>query len=372
MRGSVVVVDRNGASRTLATGLVHASGIAWSGSGDEVLFTGSHERSTDNYLSAVSLSGDERVLARAPANFFLMDMTSGGRGLFRTNLASTPILFLGPGDRRERDLSELDLSYVVDLSRDGRTLLGVEQGAGVGKHGAIFLRPTDGAPAVWLGEGDPLALSPDGKWILTRRIYLSPPEARARAHRRRPGPRARSGARGTVPGRQVVPGWEADPVFRDRARTRGAALRAGPGRRQAAGRGSRRLAPAVVRRGGLAGWHPHDRPRSGLGHPRSIPSGARRSHRFPASDPVTTRSAGATTEEGSSSTGPQLPPLPSSGWMSPAAGPVSSASCCHRLRTGCSASIASSPRPTAGRLPTTISANRTISTWARVSDQAVA
>jgi hypothetical protein len=83
-------------------------------------------------------------------------------------------MFLGPGDRRERDLSELDLSFVVDLSRDGRTLLGVEQGAGAGPHGAIFLRPTDGTPAVWLGEGDPLALSPDGKWVLTRRIYLSP------------------------------------------------------------------------------------------------------------------------------------------------------------------------------------------------------
>ena len=174
MRGSVVVVDLRGARRTLVTGLVHASGIAWSGSGDEVLFTGSHERSTDNYLSAVSLSGVERVLARAPANFFLMDMTSRGRGLLRTNLASTPISFLGPGDRRERDLSELDLSYVVDLSPDGRKLLGVEQGASVGPHGAIFLRPTDGAPAVWLGEGDPLALSPDGKWVLTRRVYLSP------------------------------------------------------------------------------------------------------------------------------------------------------------------------------------------------------
>src|SRR4029077_7445594 len=149
MQGSVALVDRSGARRTLATGLVHASGTAWSGSGDEVLFTGSHERSTDNYLSAVSLSGHERVLARAPANFFLMDMTSGGRGLLRTNLASTPILFLGPGDRRERDLSELDLSYVVDLSRDGRTLLGVEQGAGAGPHGAIFLRPTDGTPALW-------------------------------------------------------------------------------------------------------------------------------------------------------------------------------------------------------------------------------
>jgi len=174
MQGSVAVVDRFGAKRTLATGLVHASGTAWSESGDEILFTGSHERSTSNYLSAVSLSGSEWVLARAPGSFILLDMTSGRRGLFRTLRASTPILFLGPGDGGERDLSELDLSFVVDLSRDGRTLLGVDQGAGVGPHWAIFLRPTDGTPAVWLGEGDPLALSPDGKWVLTRRIYLSP------------------------------------------------------------------------------------------------------------------------------------------------------------------------------------------------------
>jgi hypothetical protein len=174
LRGAVAVVDRNGAKRTLATGLLYASGIAWSGSGDEILFTGSRERSTSNYLSAVSLSGHERVVARAPGSFVLMDMTSSGRGLLRTQVASTPIQFLGPGDRRERDLSELDLSFIVDLSRDGRTLLGVEEGAGRGPNSAIFLRPTDGAPAVWLGEGDPLALSPDGKWVLTLRFYLSP------------------------------------------------------------------------------------------------------------------------------------------------------------------------------------------------------
>jgi serine/threonine protein kinase len=194
MQGSVALVDRSGARRTLATGLVHVSGTAWSASGDEVLFTGNHDRSTLNYLSAVSLSGSERVLARAPGSFVLMDMTSGGRGLLRTNIASTPILFLGPGDRRERDLSELDLSFVVDLSRDGRTLLGVEQGAGVGPHWAIFLRPTDGSPAVWLGEGDPLALSPDGKWVLTRRFYLSPqrlvlvPTGAGQSHELEPGP----------------------------------------------------------------------------------------------------------------------------------------------------------------------------------------
>ena len=170
----MAVVDLHGAMRTLVSGLVHVTGTAWSESGDEVLFTGSHERSTNNYLSAVSLSGHERVLARAPGNFILMDATFDRRVLLRTNIASTPILFLGPGDRRERDLSELDLSYIVDLSRDGRTLLGVEQGAEVGPHGAIFLRPTDGTPAVWLGQGDPLALSPDGKWVLTRRFYPSP------------------------------------------------------------------------------------------------------------------------------------------------------------------------------------------------------
>ena len=41
-----------------------------------------------------------------------------------------------------------------------------EWGEGVGARPTIFIRRTDGSDAVRLGEGRPLALSPDGQWAL--------------------------------------------------------------------------------------------------------------------------------------------------------------------------------------------------------------
>jgi dipeptidyl aminopeptidase/acylaminoacyl peptidase len=74
---------------------------------------------------------------------------------------------LVPGAARERSLSWLDSSWAVDLSNDGRLVLLNEE-----DHNAIYLRKTDGSPAVPLGEGTALALSPGGDWVLARRTPL--------------------------------------------------------------------------------------------------------------------------------------------------------------------------------------------------------
>jgi eukaryotic-like serine/threonine-protein kinase len=55
-----------------------------------------------------------------------------------------------------------------DLSADGRTVLFSETGEGGGPKYAVYLRKTDGSPAVRLSDGLGLALSPDGKWALAR------------------------------------------------------------------------------------------------------------------------------------------------------------------------------------------------------------
>ena len=55
-----------------------------------------------------------------------------------------------------------------DLSPDGRTVLFFESGEGGGPKYAVYLRKTDASPAIRLSEGIGLALSPDGKWALTR------------------------------------------------------------------------------------------------------------------------------------------------------------------------------------------------------------
>src|SRR5262249_38604463 len=72
--------------------------------------------------------------------------------------------FLGqPG---ERILSWLDGSVPADLSSDGALLLFTETAMGGGPAMAVYKRKTDGSPAVRLGEGRALALSPDGRWAL--------------------------------------------------------------------------------------------------------------------------------------------------------------------------------------------------------------
>lgn len=88
-------------------------------------------------------------------------------------------MVLAPGEAGERDLSWFDASQPAALSRDGRTLLFTDRG-GAGSpqdlgNAASYLRRTDGSPAVRLGEGAAQALSPDGKWVLSR-VHGSPPK----------------------------------------------------------------------------------------------------------------------------------------------------------------------------------------------------
>lgn len=65
-------------------------------------------------------------------------------------------------------------TYPADLSADGKTLLFDEEGIGGGvQYGdvqdltyAVYIRDTDGSPAVRIGEGGAAALSPDKKWVI--------------------------------------------------------------------------------------------------------------------------------------------------------------------------------------------------------------
>jgi hypothetical protein len=74
------------------------------------------------------------------------------------------------GSAVETNLSWLDWSYPEDLSADGRTVLFDEQNLTVQGNYAVYVRGTDGTPAVRLGQGQSLALSPDGRWSLARTL----------------------------------------------------------------------------------------------------------------------------------------------------------------------------------------------------------
>ena len=165
--GAVALVDLAGKKITLSTGWDSIQGIAWSPGGDEIWFTATRTGG-DRSLYAVNLAGAIRLLARVPGELTLLDVGREGNVLLTRGNDRAGIIGMAPGDPKERDLSWLDWSSPGDLSADGRTVLFAETGEGGGPKYAVYLRKTDGSPAVRLSEGVGLALSPDGKWALAR------------------------------------------------------------------------------------------------------------------------------------------------------------------------------------------------------------
>jgi Tol biopolymer transport system component len=108
-----------------------------------------------------------------PGNIILLDIGADGRVLLSHGTNHPVIYGLVPGASKERDLTWLDYSITDDLSADGKTMLFTEQGFAGGPQYAVYIRDTDGSPAIRLGKGNGRALSPNGKWALA--IDLAPP-----------------------------------------------------------------------------------------------------------------------------------------------------------------------------------------------------
>ena len=176
-RGSIVVMDLNGNKKVLSQEWYTAQGLAWSPDGSEVWFTSSRT-GVDRTLYATALNGKERMVLRLPGALMLFDIWKDGRVLFMRASWRRELIGINSIDNKQHDLSWLDYSYPADISADGKTLLFDEEGGGgalaYSKSGgfsyAVYLRKTDGAPAVLLGEGGAVALSPDGKSVIAQTL----------------------------------------------------------------------------------------------------------------------------------------------------------------------------------------------------------
>ena len=162
---TIAVIDRAKQKTTLSRGWSGVDGIAWTPSGDEIWFAARGDNGWG--IFAVTLTGKERVVLRSPGLLVLHDIARDGRVLAARESRESGIRYAAPGDSQERDLSWLDRSVVDDLSADGSRILFSETGDAGGVAGSVYVRRTDGSPAVRLGDGVGMALSPDGKWALT-------------------------------------------------------------------------------------------------------------------------------------------------------------------------------------------------------------
>jgi eukaryotic-like serine/threonine-protein kinase len=164
-QGFISIVDLAGNEKNITEQWESAQGLAWSPHGDEVWFT-SAKVGNDRFLNAVTITGVERMLAREPGTLTLQDVARDGRVLLTRDVQRVGMVGMGPGATKESDLSWLDWSAPTDLSSDGKTLLFLESGEGGGENYSAYIRTTDGAPAVRLGDGAAYALSPDQKWVI--------------------------------------------------------------------------------------------------------------------------------------------------------------------------------------------------------------
>jgi Tol biopolymer transport system component len=167
-RGKLCVIDRAGKKKVLTDEWAKFGPILWSPTGEEVFFA----RWGGREIRGARLSGRTRSAPWIPG---LDDVSRDGlfldTGALVENLRRV-ILARVPDAKEERNLSWLVASTAADISRDGRQLLFDEARADPDRPDvepmATFERKTDGSDAKMLGEGRPLALSPDGKWALVR------------------------------------------------------------------------------------------------------------------------------------------------------------------------------------------------------------
>ncbi|PYQ63950.1 MAG: hypothetical protein DMF53_08775 [Acidobacteria bacterium] len=167
-RSELFVLDREGRRKLTMPLQGWPLGLAWLPSGEEVWFATFDANGSS--LGAVRMTGERRTLLHLAGTVSLLDVAAGGRALLALNTLGHEIAGLTPGETRERGLSWFDFAVAKDLSNDGRRIL-FDEGGNYGQGDGVYLRGTDGSPAVHLGEGTAGFLSPDGKWAETRDLH---------------------------------------------------------------------------------------------------------------------------------------------------------------------------------------------------------
>jgi Tol biopolymer transport system component len=162
--GCPAVVDMDGNVKKLSAVWSSSRGLAWSPDGREVVFAASNEGS--RAIHAVDLDGVTRMVLGIPSNITLKDVSSQGDTLLVIENERMRTHFLGATEGDARDLTWLDWTLVRGITADGTRILFDETGLGGGTLGSVYVRGTDGSPAIRLGDGSAYNLSPDGAWAL--------------------------------------------------------------------------------------------------------------------------------------------------------------------------------------------------------------
>jgi len=161
----MVVSIADGQARQVGT-WNSARGLAWWPDGKRIVLASGDGKGATN-LYSVAMSGKARLMSRFDGSVKLHDVSGAGEVLLTRDDYREGIMARAPDADHESDLSWFDGSGTSDISPDGRLLLMSEFGEAGGAHYSVYVRPTNGDPAVRLGDGYGVSLSPDGNSALT-------------------------------------------------------------------------------------------------------------------------------------------------------------------------------------------------------------
>ena len=172
IRGWIKAVDRVGRVVNLAGEYAAQYGLAWSPAGTSVVFSAStgdlDQPLWVRRVYSVPASGGApaELLLDAPGGLHVNDVNARGDLLAGRSDIGTGIMVQRPGAPREQNLSWMSGSFAPTLSRDGSLVAFQREVGGAGGGSDILLRKTDGSPALRVGQGNVLGLSPDGSKVL--------------------------------------------------------------------------------------------------------------------------------------------------------------------------------------------------------------
>ena len=170
-RGTVNIVDRKGTKRTVTRAWEALSGLAW-GRTARKCGPGDDRGTLYSIYGSATTSTSEHLIVAAPGGILLHDVGADGRALV-TRYDRSMVIEGAFDNSPTRNLSLARFLVARDLTPDGRRMLMTFSGAGSSANYDVYVRATDGADAVRVGEGQAEQFSPDGKSALA--VVHGPP-----------------------------------------------------------------------------------------------------------------------------------------------------------------------------------------------------
>ncbi|HKV26136.1 MAG TPA: protein kinase [Candidatus Acidoferrum sp.] len=175
-RGSVMLLDADGKTKTLSDGWLMEHGLAWTPSGDAVWFS-ADKSGGELVVYEATVSGRNRAVLAGAGGQRVFDIAPNGKVLLSNNEIRYEIYASINGAPQLR-LSWMDISFQPSLSIDGKHILFSNGGGPGSKYYLVTMRNTEADSALTnLGEGTAYGFSPDGAWAWVL-VLKDPPEVR--------------------------------------------------------------------------------------------------------------------------------------------------------------------------------------------------